>query len=68
MGAWIGATAVDVARSGGLAVGLPDLLRLHADALTLERAGVDRTEVRALLSRLEAAVDVVVDAVDRARS
>lgn len=71
VGAWVGATAVEVARTGGLtAVGLPDLL--HADVLVIERAaaqaGVDGAEVLGLLARLDAAVDAVVAEVGRARS
>lgn len=72
VGAWIGATAVEKARSGGLTVGLPDLLRLHADVLVLERAaaraGVGQAEVLELLERLDAAVDAVVGEVGRAGS
>lgn len=63
--AWIGATVVEVARSGGTAsVTLPDLLRLHADVLAVERAattvGVCSSEVAALLARLDAVVDEII--------
>lgn len=70
VGAWIGATVVEVARSGRPAVGLPDLLRLHADVLVIEgvQAGVGQAEVLALLERLDDAVDAVVAEVGRARS
>lgn len=72
VGAWIGATSVEVARSGGLAVGLPDLLRLHADILMVDRAaaqaGMRTVELLALLPRLDAAVDAVVGEIGRARS
>lgn len=72
VGAWIGATAVEVARSGGSAVGLPDLLRLHADVLLIERASVEagggQADVLVMLERLDAAVDAVVTDVGQARS
>lgn len=72
VGAWIGGTALEVARSGGLAVGLPDLLRLHADVLVVQRAAdraaVGRVELLALVQRLEAAVDAMVADVGRKRS
>ncbi|MHA6631677.1 hypothetical protein ACU61A_40105 [Pseudonocardia sichuanensis] len=72
LGAWIGQTAIGVATHGmQTVVGLPDLLRLHADVVAIERAasiaGVGRDEVVALLVRLDAAVDAVVVELDRAR-
>ena len=72
VGAWIGAAAVDVAGAGGLGtLGLPDLLRLHADVVSLERAaatgGVGHDAVVALLGRLDVAVDAVVAEIERSR-
>ena len=68
VGAWIGATVLDVARAGGPSVTLPDLLRLHADVLTVERAttrvGVGRGEVLALLVRLDTVVDQLMHGLD----
>lgn len=66
VGAWIGATVLDVARAGGSSVvTLPDLLRLHADVLAVERAatraGLGREEVLALLARLDIVVDEIVE-------
>lgn len=76
VGAWIGQTALDAAGdSQRSAVGLPDLLRLHADVLLvaqrlgdgqLEDAGADvdhaggREWVAELLERLDGVIDAVV--------
>jgi hypothetical protein len=72
VGAWIGQTAIGVALHGSETVhGLPDLLRLHADVVAVERAaratGAECDEVAELLGRLDAAVDAVVVELDRAR-
>lgn len=72
LGAWIGQTAIGVALHGSETVlGLPDLLRLHADVVAVERAaratGAGFDEVAELLGRLDAAVDAVVVELDRAR-
>jgi len=71
VGAWIGATAVEAARAGGGSVGLPDLLRLHADVASVGSAagvvGVGRDQVVVLLARLDAAVDAVVAEIERSR-
>ncbi|TQM11006.1 hypothetical protein FB558_3536 [Pseudonocardia kunmingensis] len=73
VGAWIGQTVLDVAQRGDVVVslGLPDLLRLHADVVLVERAasagGVVDAQVGRLLARLDAVVDVVVAELDRAR-
>lgn len=68
VGAWIGATVLDVARAAGPSVTLPDLLRLHSDVLTVERAttrvGVGREEVLALLVRLDTVIDRLVHGLD----
>ncbi len=66
VGAWIGQVALDVAR-GSDAVGLPDLLRLHADVVAVERAaaasgGDHAKQVVGLLARLDAVIDLVVAA------
>lgn len=72
VGAWIGQTVLGAAVgvSDG-AVGLPDLLRLHADAVSLDRAartdGASHTEIAEILVRLDAAVDAVVAELDRPR-
>ncbi|WP_344252574.1 hypothetical protein [Pseudonocardia hydrocarbonoxydans] len=64
VGAWIGQVVVDVAAgSARVAVGLPDLVRLHADVVALHRAaGGDeaRGGIEGLLARLTAAIDVAV--------
>ncbi len=67
VGAWIGHLALAGAhgaeRQG--VVGLPELLRLHADVVLVGRAvgGDDHGEqVAGLLARLDAAIDVVVSA------
>lgn len=74
VGAWIGHTAV-LAAGGGMAapVGLPDLLRLHADVVLLQRAaavsgasGVGR--VAEMLARLDTVIDAVVAEMGRGRS
>lgn len=72
MGAWVGQTVLGVATCGSAAaVGLPDLLRLHADAVSVERAaraaGTRHEDVAELLVRLDAAVDAVVAGLDRPR-
>jgi hypothetical protein len=73
VGAWIGQTVLDAAERGGAAgAAPPDLLRLHADVVLLGRtaaaggAAVDE-QVRVLLVRLDAAVDVVVGELERGR-
>lgn len=72
VGAWVGQTVTEVACHGAESLpGLPDLLRLHADVLALERAagatGVVHEQVAELLIRLDAAVDAVVAELGRAR-
>ena len=73
VGAWIGQTVLDAAERGGAAgAAPPDLLRLHADVVLLGQTaaagGVAVTEqVRVLLVRLDAAVDVVVGELERGR-
>ena len=70
VGAWIGHAAV-LAASGGMAppVGLPDLLRLHADVVLLQRVGETTDErVAEMLARLDAVIDVVVAEMGRGRS
>ncbi len=58
VGAWIGQTVLDDAGRSGSVWALPDLLRLHADVVALERAGiVDRGRLDQLLVRLEAVVE-----------
>lgn len=70
VGAWIGQTVLEVARRGNAPLAeLPDLLRLHADAVLVQQAatgdvGADE-EVRRLLARLDAVVDVVVAKLER---
>jgi hypothetical protein len=60
VGAWIGQTVLDDARPGSGSVwALPDLLRLHADVVAVERASVvDRGRLDEMLVRLEAVVEV----------
>lgn len=72
--AWIGQVAAAVA-SGELdgPAGLPDLLRLHADVVVLERvvAATDAQvgdRVVAMLVRLDDAIDAVVAEMGRVRS
>ncbi|WP_219420597.1 hypothetical protein [Pseudonocardia nigra] len=66
VGAWIGEIAVDAATDGdGGAIGLPDLLRLHADVLMVERVAfatdvAGAPGVAGLLARLDAVIDVLV--------
>lgn len=72
VGAWVGQTVLGVATCGPDAVvGLPDLLRLHADAVSVERAaraaGVEREDVAQMLVRLDAAVGAVVAELERPR-
>jgi hypothetical protein len=72
VGAWIGQTVLDVAQRGDVvSLRLPDLLRLHADVVLVERAasagGVVDAQVGHLLARLDAVVDVVVAELDRGR-
>lgn len=72
VGAWIGQTVLDVAQRGDVvSLGLPDLLRLHADVVLVERAAsageaVD-AQIGRLLARLDAVVDVVLAEFERAR-
>ncbi|MBW0108395.1 hypothetical protein I4I84_06545 [Pseudonocardia sp. KRD-182] len=71
VGAWVGQTVLAVAMGGSDAVvGLPDLLRLHADAVSVERAaragGARPEDVMEMLVRLDAAVDAVVAELGRA--
>ncbi|TQM09819.1 hypothetical protein [Pseudonocardia kunmingensis] len=72
VGAWIGETVLDVARRGEVSsVELPDLLRLHADAVLVQQTATGDVradeEVRRLLARLDAVVDVVVAQFERGR-
>lgn len=72
VGAWVGQTVLGVATWGSEpVVGLPDLLRLHADAVSVERAaragGARHADVEEILVRLDAAVDAVVAELDRPR-
>lgn len=72
VGAWVGQTVLGVATCGSdVVVGLPDLLRLHADAVSVERAaraaGARHANVAQILVRLDAAVDAVVAELDRPR-
>ncbi|MHA6632096.1 hypothetical protein ACU61A_42265 [Pseudonocardia sichuanensis] len=72
VGAWIGQTVLEVARRGEAPPAeLPDLLRLHADAVLVQQSGTGDVradeEVRRLLARLDAVVDVVVAEFDRGR-
>ncbi|MFC4951026.1 plasmid mobilization protein [Pseudonocardia sp. GCM10023141] len=66
VGAWIGQIVLDVATGGAqIAVGLPDLVRLHADVVALRHADGHRSElddeqIEHLLDRLTSAIDVVV--------
>ncbi len=71
VGAWIGQT-VSTSRAGRRPpLGLPDLVRLHADVVGLERAalagGVAAAQVAHLLARLDVAVDAVVAEFERRR-
>ncbi|MDN5751313.1 MAG: hypothetical protein L0H64_22890 [Pseudonocardia sp.] len=72
VGAWVGQTVLGVAKRGSdIVVGLPDLLRLHADVVSVERAaravGAEQVNVAQMLVRLDAAVDAVVADLDRPR-
>lgn len=72
VGAWIGETVLGVATRGAdNPVGLLDLVRLHADVVAIERAartsGTRPEDVEEMLVRLDAAIDAVVAASDRAR-
>lgn len=65
VGAWVGQTVLGTATCGSDAVvGLPDLLRLHADAVSVERAaraaGARHEDVVKMLVRLDVVVDAVV--------
>jgi len=66
MGAWIGSTAVAAADGSSRGpVGLPDLLRLHADVVLLERVATTTAadmgvHVIGLLDRLDTVIDIVV--------
>jgi hypothetical protein len=69
LGAWVGQTVLGAATCcSDAAVGLPDLLRLHADAVSVERAaraaGAPLADVAEMLVRLDAAVDAVVAELD----
>ncbi|MGD9990526.1 hypothetical protein [Pseudonocardia sp.] len=72
VGAWIGETVLNVARRGEVSVvELPDLLRLHADVVQLQQAatgdvGTDQ-QIRRLLTRLDAVIDVVTAEFERGR-
>lgn len=70
VGAWVGQTVLGVATGDSDAVvELPDLLRLHADAVSVERAaraaGAGNADVVRMLVRLDAAIDAVVGELDR---
>ncbi|OSY39328.1 hypothetical protein C8E95_5656 [Pseudonocardia autotrophica] len=72
VGAWVGQTVLAVATGGSDAVvGLPDLLRLHVDAVSVERAaragGARLEDVMEMLVRLDAAVDAVIAELERPR-
>lgn len=72
VGAWIGETVLGIAMRGADdPVGLLDLVRLHADVVAIERAaratGTRPEDVVEMLVRLDAAIDAVVAASDRAR-
>jgi hypothetical protein len=69
VGAWIGQTVLDDARLGsGSVSALPDLLRLHADVVAVERAGiVDRGRLDELLVRLEAVVETAANQLEARR-
>ncbi|MCH6165185.1 hypothetical protein [Pseudonocardia alaniniphila] len=73
VGAWVGQAALEAAEGGvSTSVGLPDLLRLHADvALAGQVVGSDGVEVAervvCLLARLDAAIDLVVAELERGR-
>lgn len=71
VGAWIGQTVIGAALHGSQpVVGLPDLLRLHADVAALDRfAGVASRcpEVAEMFARLDAAIDGVVAELGRTR-
>lgn len=70
VGAWIGEAVLDAAHGEHRAVGLPDLLRLHAD-VTLVAGLLDNSEradqVAELLGRLDRAIDSAVLAAGTAR-
>lgn len=63
VGAWIGEWVLDDSQGGSGSVwALPDLLRLHADVVAVERAGVvDRGRLDELLVRLEAVVETAAN-------
>jgi len=71
VGAWVGQVAIDAAEGGtGASIGLPDLLRLHADVALAGQmagsAGVEAAErVACLLARLDVAIDLVVAELER---
>jgi len=71
VGAWIGQASIETVELGtSRSIGLPDLLRLHADiTLVAQLAGddVEAEQVALLLGRLDAAVDLVVAELERRR-
>ncbi|WP_300007387.1 hypothetical protein [Pseudonocardia sp.] len=72
IGAWIGQTVlVAAARGSDTAVGLPDLVRLHADVVGVQRAAsvasVGQADIVQMLARLDAAIDAVVSELGRSR-
>ena len=63
VGAWIGVSVLASANPAEYVVGLPDLLRLHADVAAMRLGSVgegERARLDELLTRLDAAVDIVV--------
>ncbi|MGH3613639.1 MAG: hypothetical protein ACRDRK_13820 [Pseudonocardia sp.] len=72
VGAWVGHVVLGVATHGSdSAVGLRDLVRLHADVVAIGHlataAGVSPADIAEMLARLDAAIDAVVAELDRAR-
>ena len=73
VGAWVGQMAVLAAGDEiAVSVGLPDLLRLHADVVSVERAAAvagvaTGGRVAEMLDRLDAVIDVVVAEMGRVR-
>lgn len=76
VGAWLGTIALRVLaepgdeRGGadvGVVVGLPELMRLHADVVALSAQGGDDVTVaaRRLLGRIDRVVDLLVQQADR---
>lgn len=68
VGAWIGETVLGAATRGrDDPVGLLDLVRLHADVVAVAGgAGTRHENVAEMLVRLDAAIDAIVAAIDRA--